>query len=239
MQRIFRVGLHPLPGRAQQPRGCRDDALDVRRLQGPDQSEPRRPSLVGHPDRPGQRPQPADHLFMRGRQPRPQHLTGLHVQPTPDDRTGVNIQSDTRTLTDHWGLPRLWLYRQAPPLSGNPRSFVVGPQPPYRLAGGRRPPSCTPCWTPPAATATPCGRTGPVGRRDPAHPSLSPSTPARPGHHQPRTTPREIALEPTGPPTTDAAMNDVPRHLLTVSRDIAVVSEGRHATCAHGSRWSA
>ncbi len=70
-------------------------------------------------------------------QPRPQHLTGVHIQPTPDDRTGMNIQSDTRTLTDHWGLPRLWLYRQGPPLHGNPRSFVAGPQPPYRLSDPR------------------------------------------------------------------------------------------------------
>src|SRR5215217_1588337 len=45
----------------------------------------------------------------------------------------MNIQSDARTLTDHWGLPRLWLYRQGAPLRGNPRSPVVGPQPPYRL----------------------------------------------------------------------------------------------------------
>src|SRR4051794_21508768 len=45
----------------------------------------------------------------------------------------MNIQSNARTLTDHWGLPRLWLYRQGAPLRGNPRSSVVGPQPPYRL----------------------------------------------------------------------------------------------------------
>jgi hypothetical protein len=41
----------------------------------------------------------------------------------------MNIQTDTRTLTDHWGLPRLWLYRQGRPLRGNPRSFVAGPSP--------------------------------------------------------------------------------------------------------------
>jgi hypothetical protein len=45
----------------------------------------------------------------------------------------MNIESDTRTLTHHWGLPRLWLYRQGRPLHGNPRSSVVGPQLPYRL----------------------------------------------------------------------------------------------------------
>src|SRR4051812_35993486 len=45
----------------------------------------------------------------------------------------MNIESNARTLTDHWGLPRLWLYRQGAPLRGNPRSSVVGPQPPYRL----------------------------------------------------------------------------------------------------------
>src|SRR4051812_12609696 len=70
---------------------------------------------------------------MGRRQPRSQHLPGLPIQSTPDDRTGVNIEPDTRTLTDHWGLPRLWLYRQGPSLSGNPRSSVAGPQPPYRL----------------------------------------------------------------------------------------------------------
>src|SRR3954452_5332144 len=42
---------------------------------------------------------------MGGRQPRSQQLSGLHIQSTPDDRTGVNIQSDTRTLINHWGLP--------------------------------------------------------------------------------------------------------------------------------------
>src|SRR3954462_7192450 len=49
----------------------------------------------------------------------------------------MNIQSHARTLTDHWGLPRLWLYRQGAPLRGNPRSPVVGPQPPYRLGKKR------------------------------------------------------------------------------------------------------
>src|SRR3954470_8441140 len=61
---------------------------------------------------------------MGRRQPRSQHLPGLPIQSTPDDRTGVNIQPDTSTLTDHWGLPRLWLYRQGPSLRGNPRSSV-------------------------------------------------------------------------------------------------------------------
>src|ERR671921_52324 len=70
---------------------------------------------------------------MRRRHPRPEYLPGLLVQPASNDRSGVNIQPDTHTLTDHWGLPRLWLYRQGPPLHGNPRSSVVGPQPPYRL----------------------------------------------------------------------------------------------------------
>src|SRR3954463_2887967 len=70
---------------------------------------------------------------MGRRQPRSQHLPGLPIQSTPDDRTGVNIEPDTRTLTDHWGLPRLWIYRQGPSLSGNPRSSVAGPPPPYRL----------------------------------------------------------------------------------------------------------
>src|SRR3954468_19878258 len=42
---------------------------------------------------------------MGGRQPRSQQLSGLHIQSTRDERTGVNIQPDTRTLIDHWGLP--------------------------------------------------------------------------------------------------------------------------------------
>src|SRR3954465_3397136 len=49
----------------------------------------------------------------------------------------MNIQSNARTLTDPGGLPRLWLYRQGAPLRGNPRSPVVGPQPPYRLVRKR------------------------------------------------------------------------------------------------------
>ncbi|CCG05682.1 protein of unknown function [Blastococcus saxobsidens DD2] len=30
----------------------------------------------------------------------------------------MNIQSDARTLTGHWDLPRLWLYSHGPPLLG-------------------------------------------------------------------------------------------------------------------------
>src|SRR4051794_21667406 len=57
---------------------------------------------------------------MSGRQPRPQHLPGLHIQPAPDDRTGVNIQPDTRTLTDHWGLPTPVALPPGPPPARQP-----------------------------------------------------------------------------------------------------------------------
>ena len=69
-------------------------------------------------------------------QPPLKHLTGVPIQPTPDDRTCVHIQANTRTLTFHWGLPTSCGSTGQDHPVGNPRSHVSGgPSPPYRLAG--------------------------------------------------------------------------------------------------------
>jgi hypothetical protein len=41
-------------------------------------------------------------------------LAGLTIQTAPEHRSCVHIQPNTRTLTFHWGLPHLWLYRPGP-----------------------------------------------------------------------------------------------------------------------------
>jgi hypothetical protein len=43
-----------------------------------------------------------------------ENLTCFSVQSTPDHRSCVHIQSDTRTMTFPWGLLHLWLYRPGP-----------------------------------------------------------------------------------------------------------------------------
>ncbi len=61
------------------------------------------------------RPHPRQDTTMLRRQPPLEQLPGLTVQPARHHRPRVHIQPETRTLTPHWGLPHLWLYRPGPP----------------------------------------------------------------------------------------------------------------------------
>src|SRR4051794_41785499 len=89
---------------------------------------------------------------MGGRQPRSQQLSGLHIQSTPDDRTGVNIQSDTRTLINHWGLPTPVALPPGPIPVRQPtivRGGAPAPLPSSSSGGGGRPPPDGPQPPPP------------------------------------------------------------------------------------------
>lgn len=92
--------------------------------------------FIGDADRPRQPPDPRNDLAVVWAEPALEQFPGLPVQPARHDRARVRVQSDTRTIPLHWGLPHLRLYRAGPLLPGNPRSHVVRPQPgpPYRLS---------------------------------------------------------------------------------------------------------
>jgi hypothetical protein len=111
---VPQVGLDPVPARALQLRGRRHLALDPPPDQEPGQPEPRRTGLIGDRDRPRQRPDPRLDVAAVGGQPPLEQLTGPPVQTTPDHRACVHIQTDTRSIPAHWGLPHLWLYRPGP-----------------------------------------------------------------------------------------------------------------------------
>ena len=66
-------------------------------------------------------------------QPALKHLTGLTIECTPNHRTCVHIQTNTRTLNLHWGLPHCGSTGQDLIPDGNPRSHVVRPQPPHTV----------------------------------------------------------------------------------------------------------
>jgi hypothetical protein len=86
-------------------RGRRNFTPDPRRRERPGQPEPGRTRLVDRSRRPRQRPDPVDDLFVAGRQPRPEHLTSDAIDRRCDDRSCVHIQTNTRTLGKHRGLP--------------------------------------------------------------------------------------------------------------------------------------
>jgi hypothetical protein len=79
--------------------------------------------------------------------------------------------------------------------------------------------------------------TPPHRHRPTSPPSTSPDPrqgPPRPRHHHQRpATPRLRTRSQPGLPTPNQNVNDVPRHLCTVSRDIASVSEGGHDSLTH------
>jgi hypothetical protein len=105
MQRVLGVGLNPVTGWALQLRWCRDHATHPGRAQRPVQPEPRRAGLVGHGDRAVQSPEPCGDLLVRRRQPRLAQFAGLAVDRGCHDRSGVHVQTHTRTLCLHRGLP--------------------------------------------------------------------------------------------------------------------------------------
>ena len=109
------VGLDPIASGPDRLRWGHHYAIDTRCRQGPSQPEPGRASLIGHCHRTWQTLQPFQDLVVLGGQPAVKELAGFTIQPARNYRSCVHIQSDTRTLTFHWGLPHLWLYRPGPP----------------------------------------------------------------------------------------------------------------------------
>jgi len=115
MPSITSVGLHPIPAGPLQLRRRCDLTVNTGNDQEPGQPETCRTGLIRHRHRARQRPHPRQHTTMLRRQPPLEQLPGLTVQPARHHRPRVHIQPDTRTLTSHWGLPHLWLYRPGPP----------------------------------------------------------------------------------------------------------------------------
>jgi hypothetical protein len=133
MPSVAGIGLDPITGRTLQFRRCRHHTLDPRRQQRPRQPEPGRTGLIGH--RNGRR-QPADPVqdlaIIRG-QPALPDFTGFPDQPTPDDRTRVHIQPNTRTLMPHWGLLTSVALPARTTLSATHVHMRVRPQPPHTV----------------------------------------------------------------------------------------------------------
>ena len=105
--RVAGIRFDPVARRALDLRRGRNLAPDSRRRKRPGQPEPCRTRFVDHRNRSGQRPYPSDHVVIGGRQPFPEHLTRVAVDRRPDHRTCVHIQTNTRTLGKHRGLPHL------------------------------------------------------------------------------------------------------------------------------------
>ena len=120
-------------GRPLQLRRRRDHAPHPGRGQLPGQTEPGRPSLVRHRHRPRQLPQPVQDRLRRRHQPPPHHLPGHRVQTTRHDRPRVHVQTNTRTLNEHRGLPQMSALPTGPLPAGNPRQ--VASEAPARSTG--------------------------------------------------------------------------------------------------------
>ena len=120
VQRVPGVGLDPVAGRALELRGRGHQAHDIPGPQEPGQPEPGRASLIHHRHRLGQPVDPGHHLTGIRRQPVAMQLPGHPVDRTRHHRPGVHVQTNTRTLTRHWGLPQLWLYRTGDSLARQP-----------------------------------------------------------------------------------------------------------------------
>lgn len=41
-------------------------------------------------------------------------LAGLLIDRAPDNRACMHIQTNTQTISHHWGVPHMWLYGQGP-----------------------------------------------------------------------------------------------------------------------------
>ena len=63
-------------------------------------------------------------MIMTRRQPSLPQLAGHAVDRRRSNRSGMDIQTNTRTLNKHWGLPRMSDRPSRQPLPGNPRICV-------------------------------------------------------------------------------------------------------------------
>ena len=141
MRGIVGVGLDPVPGRADQLRRSGYLTAD-------DQRRSRCGPTRTRSDPPHRSPPPgqADHRATpRSPHDRESTVVGTpHRCPHPkhtQHRTCVHIQTNTRTLNVHWGLPHLWLYRPGPTSCRQPRSHVSeapAPIPSSARYGSRR-----------------------------------------------------------------------------------------------------
>ena len=118
------VGLDPVTTGPLQLARRRNLTPHTSRHQRAVQPEPRRPRFIRDRDRPGKASHPPqDVLVVRG-QPRLEHLTSHAIDRRRDDRSCVHIQSHTRTLREHRGLPHMSDRPSRRPLLGNPRICV-------------------------------------------------------------------------------------------------------------------
>src|SRR6478735_3791554 len=135
MPGITRVGLDPISRGPLQLRRRGHHTLDPRIDQVTSQPKAGRARLIDHHCRPRQRPDPVTNFFAARCQPPLKNLTGFSVQSTPDHRSCVHIQPDTRTMTFHWGLLHLWLYQPGPDSCRQPTfTCSEAPASSYRLA---------------------------------------------------------------------------------------------------------
>src|SRR6476660_8995710 len=134
MPGITRVGLDPISRGPLQLRRRGHHTLDPRIDQVTSQPKAGRARLIDHHCRPRQRPDPVTNFFAARCQPPLKNLTGFSVQSTPDHRSCVHIQPDARTMTFHWGLLHLWLYRPGPDSCRQPTfTCSEAPASSYRL----------------------------------------------------------------------------------------------------------
>src|SRR6476620_7124334 len=134
-----RVGLDPISRGPLQLRRRGHRALDPRIDHVTSQTKAGRARLIDHHCRRRQRPDPVTNFFAARCQPPLKNLTGFSVQSTPDHRSCVHIQPDARTMTFHWGLLHLWLYRPGPDSCRQPTfTCSEAPASSYRLQYGTR-----------------------------------------------------------------------------------------------------
>ena len=133
MLRITGVGLDPIPGRALQLRRCRHHAPTPAAGGTEPDPNPVGPASYTTATGPGSDCSQARISSMTGlnRRSNSSPVTGPNRTPPPIVRAHPAQHSYAEL---HWGLPRLWLYRQDHFL-GNPRSCERGPSPPYGLEG--------------------------------------------------------------------------------------------------------
>ena len=104
---VAHVGLDPVPAWTLELRGCCDLTPDPDTGEVTRQAVAGRAGLVGHRPRTRQLSDPAgDDLVVRD-QPRFGDLARNRVEGRSDHRPCMHIQTNTRTLYEHRGLPRM------------------------------------------------------------------------------------------------------------------------------------